>query len=448
MSCLEQPRVAWAMVGLLSVAVHAPLRAQGVPVSLGGRLTTGIFSQRSSETRNATGTPTSLSLNLRGYVGHPDFMTYSVRPRLTLVEGSSQNSFGSQRDSILFSASLFKRRWFPFWLSYSLTKTKIRPQVKEFDLLDRFEDPREQVFSFSQQIRLQRLPSVSFRYTHSGTDSGGTPAVPSGLKSRNMAYGVSLRDVSWGWKWSGSFSKSSLSVQRRQSASTLFPVIPQRERSRLRFRGSRKFWGKSRIEFDGGENQSEFRSNTTGHKASHRFLFSHLDIPLSDRLEVSFSSNFSSNLTARSLEALLDSSGESGGAGAAGTETLFLTGNSTRRGALGVTGGVSYKVHRDVSVSGTLRRIWLQSPDLGRDGNPGTTAFTVGIGYGRVLSWARVGANYGYGGSRSRLSGTPDNAQNHNLSLFASRGTVDRGHRIVHRTTTSLSSPVAVRSRR
>jgi hypothetical protein len=415
MSCLKQPGAALAMAGLLTFAAQFPVRAQG-PVNLNGRLTTGFFSHQSSETRTVTGAPTTVRLNLSGYVGDPNFMTYSVRPNLTLVEGASQTGFGSQRDSIVFSAAFFKKRWFPFSLSYSFTKARIAPQIKEFDRADRFEDPLEQVFTFSQQIVLPRLPKLTWRYTNSGLDSGGSLAVPSGFKSRNTAYGIALSDRSWGWKWSGSFDKSDSRTQRLQSVGALFPVIPHRERSRLRFRSSRRLWGRSRIDFDGGENQLGFRNSRTVHKTSHRFLFSKLDVPLNDRLGVSFSSSFSSDLNARDLEALLDSSEGDGAAAVPGTET--------RASALGVTGGASYKVSRDLSVTTNLQRSWVQTPDLGREGDSSTTGISVGIGYSRAFSWARLTAQYGYGGSRSTLSGIAGRSQGHQLSLSASRGSV------------------------
>lgn len=409
-----------AVAGLLLILSASPAHSQELPVTVRGQIVTGFYyNDLPGKERDTTAIPLTLRFNLSGYLGHPDFMTYSVIPKLSTGQRIGAEGF-NETDSIGYHASFFRRRAFPFALSYREASADGLPLGNNTNSLRPSQSSRDKSFNYTQRLVLPKLPRMSYTYDRSTTRVNVLEDALLSSGNRTESYGIQLDNQDWGWNWQGGFSKNRFRPMRTGDE-ILAPFVRgvERENTLLQLRANRPFWRDGRIRVDVGERKDQFGTSQSLFQAINRFANAQLSTRPWERLGVAFSTSYNSSLLARTLQTLL--------APAAGNAIGPLqTGTLPDAQARGfsVSGGASYLLHRDWAVKGSVARSRAFAPDRGLDtADASSVSLGSGLTYQHGYSWARLTASYALAHTELTRFALTQSSRNHSFNLQANRGT-------------------------
>ena len=205
-------------VVFLLIAAVSPARAQ--IESLTGTLGAGVYSLGS--TAVGTVVPMGVDLDARGYLGHRDFLSFSVQPWFNFGD-----PFGGIHirpgNGLSVSANLLRRRAFPVSLAYSISKSSavgLDPQGINFGFGRLAAANQARDFSVSGSLRVLKLPVFSYSYGRSrrSSESNGLrlPFRSTG-DGENFQVGLSYLRFGWDWRLTYGGGKSVTNVGRTAS---------------------------------------------------------------------------------------------------------------------------------------------------------------------------------------------------------------------------------------
>ncbi|MFQ5663306.1 MAG: hypothetical protein ACE5HL_05710 [Terriglobia bacterium] len=421
-----------AAAALLLAATAFPGFAQGQekPLSLTGVFTTGVYTannQNGLAARVST-VPAILKLNLDGYLGHPDFLSYRVRPQLSAGEQATDAGFITG-NGLTLTTTFLRQRSFPLTLTYS----NLQREEITYGSLTRISGLRsvshDRNFGLQWLLRDPRLPRLSFDLGRSrNTLRPEDPLIPQ-YDSLSRHYTLGINDHLWGWRLDGRLRWD------RFSSDFANPLKPDfitteldRRTSQYRFTADRPLGKHAQVVLTGGAINSRNTFNDRPFDQDVRFFNGMLNFGWGERWRGSFRSGYNSNLLGTDIQQALSQLTGGGGAGTPGAQALALVPFETRVSSLSLSGDVRFQAHRDWSLFGSLSQNNVRTPD---DQIAASQADYLtgssGVSFNRSFSWATLTSQYSLDVGRLDFADIADSRiLGHAFSLVAQRGTVDR----------------------
>lgn len=408
-----------AAVGVFLLASSAAAQSLPLSVHANGEVSVGFFWADATGPGNTRqDAPVLLSVNAFGFIGHPDLVTYRVRPRLaTALAGGERGERGvGGDDSLLLDFTFFRKRAFPFTLQYSTA------WIDSFQFEDedaRLPGTKLTTFAYNQQLLLPRLPRLSFSYGHSGFSQRDGDTQLTRTPSFTRRFGFGARDQYWGWKWLVRYTRAHT---RREAdlGAELLPLDSARERTNFDVRVDRKLPWKGRFDFRAGERERSDEFRGSQYASSFRFADARAFVLPRPKLSLSVTTNYTSNVLAQRLQSLLGTDGSAD----AGSDFLLDTRSSGSGLGLGV--GATYRLHRDWTASVGVNQSRSFLPDTGANREDGSSHGLVGnLSFRHAFRRFDAQANFGTTRSTSEMLGTRNTSQGNTLTAGIGTGRLD-----------------------
>ena len=387
----------WAGGGIF-LFLLAPFSAAAQLQSVNGTFAAGLYSVNSSSL--GTVKPAGFEFDTLGYLGHPDFLSYSVRPWFNFGDPFGGLDIRPGK-GLAVTSSFFRRRAFPFSLTYSRLKSSavgLDPQSINFGFSRLGNTNQANNFALSGQLLHESLPSLSYAY---GTDKNTTQAdglgglIGSASTGKNYRFGIS--DDLLNWRWRLGYNKRDIS-SGLESAPTNLLLNYSSDSSTLDFggRGPVGSLGDAVLRVERTTRDATLGTNQQENTALRaRLSFESQPIePLSLRASFLLQSG---RLATNILQASSSSESEFDSYSA-----QFLA---------------SYKIHSDWTVGGSVGRSGTKTGVSNVTSSRRTSLVSsVGLAYSHAYDWATVTASYhrafsGAGSSSDESIGNQDSAQ-------------------------------------
>jgi hypothetical protein len=424
--------------GLFLIVLAWPAGAQVKPSSLTGEITTGYYSDEASNgrSRGNSGSPLNLTFDLRGFLGHPDFLDFSVKPHLSLA--SHTRNFGfSNATGIVLSASILRRRRFPLTIRYQDTATEsvsLGPAFQSNQLHARQPGQRIKAFGLSSSLRLPGLSPIRLSYETSQATLGRQVQDLPSTGNETSTFAASLQEQRWGWGLRGD-------VRWWQLSSDLLSLTPSRptllatDQSAVQydFMADRTLWGGSRVAISGGVANRQVTFAERDNTSNLRYINALFGTNWGKRWKADFRFGHTSNLTESALREFNPSTA-SVGADLNQSELAVFLPSTNELASTRVGGTVQFELSPSWQFQG--------STNLRQDAQP--AANTEGIGsdplhqlntqggvqFARQFRWGRLSAGYNasllmFGGGNFDSTQEERNALGHAAELRYARGTLE-----------------------
>ncbi|MCL4523127.1 MAG: hypothetical protein M1453_08235 [Acidobacteria bacterium] len=388
-----------------------PLGAQQKPVQLRGEVVTGYASTNAVDGSHLTQSvsPFGLFFDLNTYLGHPDFLSIRVQPRVNFGGEAPQAGFDG-RDGVQVAAEFLRRRAFPLSFTYSNFRTDAINFGSLVGLNAVRQKSRYSDLGVSWQINARRLPRLIFFYNQSDSRNRPEIDVLPAYSSHYSTYGVRGSDHVWGWDINGEWSRSRRATD---SASSILPDLTtyvfRQNINGGHVSAQRTFRKKYQISLLGGRENSKNSIDGMPLDQSRTFVRGAGFLQFSKRLNAQLDMGYDSNVD-DSYQRVF------GGSPPGGMTLLLRTGLST----LSASGQVRYKISRDWNVNGGLNRNRVHS----RFGSNATFdgaswGANAGLGYNHSFRKGQLSAGYTVGLTRAAIAndGLGSNTLGHTLSM-------------------------------
>ncbi|MBZ5701067.1 MAG: hypothetical protein LAN84_04405 [Acidobacteriia bacterium] len=395
--------------------------AQESPWSLTGDVTTGFATNYvvdGGEFRNSV-TPFNLNLNLDGYLGHPDFLSFSLRPQLLAGENAPQAGFGGQ-NGYTASVRLLRRRAFPLTVSYSDYRLDSMAYGALLGLDASRYRTRYEDLSFTWQLRFRRLPRITLSAVHANSQVKPELIVLPTQTSRDNNYGVQFDYARWGWGFQGEWRRTRRALDSfAPQMSTLTSLSTDQDSKWAYFNAQKHFSALNLFSISAGRRDVDELLNHLV-PLQHEGYYTNLTTSLAGRSRWSalFQAAYNSDRSGIFQQGPLP---VTPGAGIA----IFSTGIST----FTASSDAHYDVHKNWNLFGGLH--WTQA----RNRNLGEPRFAesilssnAGLGFHKRFSWANLNSSYAlsYAFPTSAPPTVNYSSIGHAFSLQADRGNLEK----------------------
>lgn len=406
--------LAWLAVCCLPSAALA----QNGPMSLIGEVVTGVASSKVNDGRRASEsvTPFTANFDFRSYLGHPDFLSFRVQPRLNFGGQASQAGFDG-RNGIAVSGTFLRRRWFPLTVNYS----NFRVESVSFDVLQGLNAVRQSTryseFGANWRILLPKVPQFSLYYNQS--DGRVNPEIDllQARTSENSRYGIRGSDQRWGWDLEGEFGRT---LRAMMFKGTVLPGLGSLdfEQSLTIAEGrARRSWGTfANVGIQFGRHLNRNVVNRSPLDQDRTFARGSAQFQWANRWMAQGYASYDSNrndLFPRPL------------AGAPSQTLPFETGIST----LAASGQIRYKLHRHWQIFGGLEHTHSRSRFQNAPRFDGTSrGINSGVSFNRGFSWGQLDSSYAFGrtASSARLGTMTNDTLSHSFTSHYRGGRLNK----------------------
>ncbi len=417
----RMPIRAGLILGVL-LLTGPPSAAQEDPFSVSGDIITGVFH---SETRNGnrisnTSAPLGFLFDINGYLGHPDFISFNIKPSYILGDQAPQAGFPAG-NGVQAGVTFFRRRAFPFTVRYiTLEQETIafgaRQELSGFRSVS---DYRE--LSFNGQFNFPT--GTQLFYGFSDTDSDIRPDLPllPNRRFEGKRYDLKLQDQ-WGpWGFNGQWNR------RRGTRDNLDFFDPNlttftssHDTDSTNFTASRNMGTGGALVLSAGERDSENVVNGQPYDVVGRYARANSTYQWGEKWQLALAASYDNNRNDL-LREVVDPTG-------AGTILeAFQTNLSTRK----FSSDLSYKVHNNWSVYGGVNQAQTRTEDT----DPISSLLVLGtiwgsnagIGFHRETDWGNVSSGYGvvYSNVSSQSGATPSNILGQQARVNVRGGSVE-----------------------
>ncbi len=414
--------MAWPVQGSLAVAVLAaaiPVWTQQKPLQLSGEVVTGYATTGSADgsSTSRSVSPFGLFFDLNAYLGHPDFLSFRVQPRVNFGGEAPQAGFDG-RDGIQLTTTFLRRRPFPLTITYSSFRTDSISFGSLLGLNAVRQKARYSDFGLNWQINGRRLPRLVFFYNRN--DSENRPEIDAlpATTADSSAFGVRGSKHIRGWDVDGEWSRSRRTTDTASAfAPELTTLFFRQKVNQGHVSARRIFWKQSQISLAAGRQSTESELDQIPLDQSRTFFQAASSLQLSNRWNAQLQLGYDSNVNDIFDRAL--------GPLPPGTATPILqTGLST----LTASGQVQYKVSQDWMIHGGLNRTRVRSR-LAADPmfNGGAWGANGGVGFNRAFHWGQLSAGYGASLTHSTFesNGKGSDTLGHSVHLQYRRGKLE-----------------------
>ncbi len=421
-SSMPSSRITWLVQGLVAAAVLAaamPVWTQQKPLQLSGEVVTGYATTGSTDGSSISRSvsPFGLFFDVNTYLGHPDFLSFRVQPRVNFGGEAPQAGFDG-RDGIRLTTTFLRRRPFPLTITYSNFRTDSISFGSLLGLNAVRQKTRYSDFGVNWQINDRRLPRLVFFYNRNDSESRpGIDALPA-TTADSSAFGVRGSKHIRGWDVDGEWSHSRRTTDTASAfAPDLTTLFFRQKVTDGHVAARRSFWKQSSISLMAGHQTSENKLDQVPFDQSRSFFHAASTLQLSNRWNTQLQFGYDSNVNDIFDPAL--------GPLPPGTATPILqTGLST----LTASGQTQYKVSRDWTIHGGLSRTRVRSrfaADPMFDG--GAWGANGGVGFSRAFHWGQLSAGYSASLTHSTFenNGNSSDTLGHSLHLQYRRGTLE-----------------------
>lgn len=387
-----------------------PSGAQQKPLQLSGEVVAGYATTTAVDGSHISQSvsPFGLFLDLNTYLGHPDFLSFRVQPRVNFGGEAPQAGFDG-RDGVQLTAEFLRRRPFPLTLSYSNFRTDAISFGSLVGLNAVRQKSRYSDLGVTWQVNDRHLPHLVFFYNQNDSKNRPEIDVLPAHTSRYSTYGLRGNDQVWGWDINGEWS---LSRRATDSASSILPDLTTYA-FRQKINGGhasaqRTFRNKYQVSLLGGGEKSSNSIDGTPTDQSRTYVRGAGFLQFSERLYGQMEMGYDSNMD-NSYQQVF------GGALPGGT-TLLRTGLSN----LSVSGQVRYKISRDWNMHGGVNRSRVHSRFASAALFDGASwGSNAGIGYNHSFRRGHLSAGYSLGLTRAAIAnnGADSNTLGHSLNV-------------------------------
>jgi len=391
--------------------------------SLSGAVETGYASTRTVNGRDFSSSilPLGIDLETRGFLGHPDFLIFDVKPQLSAGAQSPQAGFRGG-NGVAFDATLLRRRPFPLTIHWS----KFNQNLIAFGPLVGLSGIRSTTnfgdFGANWRLDLPRWPRFSAHYGRSNNESQPELAALPMLTTRNTRYGISLTDSRWGWDMRGDVERQAPETETGSIVGTSrSPLAIDQRMTWGNFYARRTFRDRDTVALSTGKRHNALSTNGLPISSDSVYVRGASSHNWGTRWTAALTADYNSNrsdLFGGSILPLAPGA----------TLAPFDSGIST----FITSGRLTYKVHENWTLMGGLGRTGVSYRNLATGGHdfPGGAAWSAdgGVGFNRNFSWGQFSSSYGLSLTRTPLGQEALRSKQvgHRFSSQYRRGSVDK----------------------
>lgn len=421
----------WRLAAALLLAATAlPGIAQEKPLNLTGVFTAGFYrtDNRDGRVARLSSVPVSLDLNLTGFLGHPDFISYQVRPQTTMGAQATEAGF-IPGNGVSLTTTFLHKRSFPLTLTY----TNLRREQVTYGTLTRISGLRsvshDRNFGLNWQWHAPHLPQLSFDFGRSrSTLKPDEPIIPD-YRYRNRHATLNINDRRWGWTLNGllRWDRSNSDFANPLEPQFITTALNQRS-SQYQFTAQRPLWSRSQVIFSGGLFNNRNTFNNRPFDQDTRFFNAMLTFGWGERLEGNVRTGYTSNLLGTEIQEALLGLTVPGGSGSPTPQSAVFVPFQTRVSSLSASGNVRYKAHRDWTLLGGFNQEKVSAPENRiAAANANFLSGTGGVSFNRRFSWATLTSQYGLNVGRLNYANIPNSRfLGHSFTLTAQSGRLER----------------------
>ena len=414
-------------VGLLAAGLLFSFAPQGLgqefPVgltNLTGELVTGYASTHTVNGREIKSSiaPLGVDLDMGGFLGHPDFLSYRAQPRLTAGAQSPQAGFRGG-NGITLTSTFLRRRPFPLTIRYS----KVKQDVIAFGALQGLSGVRSLTsyndFGVNWNLSFPHLPRFSVSYSRSGSRSEPDLIALPLRDTGSTRYGMRLADSRWGWDFNGELTRDRHSSVTADVLDPGFARFSTRQDSTWgNLQARRTFRDRNTLSLTAGERDSENLINANRFNQDGRYYRASSSLAWGSRWTASLLADYNSNHNDLFRQTVLPLPADE-------NSLPFGSGLSTAT----VSGLLNYKLNEDWNFFGGVDRNHTRTRNEGDFSIGGSSLSTqTGAGYNHTYPWGKLSGSYSLSVSRSSTLGDSPRSRGlgHTFSAHFGRGNVEK----------------------
>ncbi len=363
-------RLQFALGTLLAlfVGLAGTAQAQGTAqlpprLNLTGTFTTGFYHAGTQNGRSVSQNSLlgSARFRLSGYVHHPRFLTFDVKPQVSLGRQSNETFFPDGR-GVSATVTFLSGNTFPLTISY----TRLGRQITTFGALDRLAglqaDTSQSALDVNWRIRFRRMPQISLNYSRYTDRYDPLEAFTPQVRNRARAFSVQLDDRRWGWLFNSRFRADNsdsnlLNVFNPGQA----PYRFSRRTRELQGNASRQVTHWLSVNLYAGRNSSKSELASRPFDQSFNYVHSNAGFRRGEKLTGSARAGITTNLVGFRLEQALGSPGS----GPPGSGSPLLVAGKGRLTLVTFSGQMQYAITKDLRVNGQATRDSTRAPTAG-----------------------------------------------------------------------------------
>ncbi len=413
----------WAVVGLCLAAY-----AQEKPASLTGALSTGFYSttNRNPEPAKINFVPLSATLDWKGYLVHPDFLSYEIQPEGTLGPQATEAGFLGG-NGVRASTTFLNGRSFPLTLFYN----NIQREDVFFGSLTQLSGfrsfNRDRNYGLNWQWRKPLWPHLTFDAGSSRLSAEPHLALIPDYHTRTRHYTLNGEDDRWGWSFHGLLRRDRLDSDYINVFSPDRPTLNfDQHISESQVDALRPLWPGSQYSISAGVLKFINRFDGRPFDQTVRFVHNTLSFGERSRLRGNLRAGYSSNLLGTEIQQALNRLAGGGGSVTGAPEALLFSQIRTRISSLETSGGLRYRVLSDWDVFGQLTNNRVRAPQTVLARGSEFLSGNAGVDFHHAFSWANVTSQYSHTLGRLVYSGLPGRLSGDSLSASAQHGAIER----------------------
>ncbi len=334
----------------------------------------------------------SLHLDASGYLYHPGFLSFSVKPQGSLGRQSSENIFPDGQ-GIAATTTFLGGSTLPLTLSYS----RLNRNLVTFGPLDRLAGLEANTYqdslSANWTLRLKRMPLIAFAF--SKFSDSYEPLADLAPKTANSARvgSVDMKQKVMGWNLETryKFERSSQDLINLFDP-TQAPYLFKRSEREARASADHDFGQRLSLNFLAGATRSQNYVQDRPFDQSYRFFTANSILRPNKKLILAFHGGVTNNVVGATLERATSGSGSA----SAADVPLLLVPSSARLQMTNYSGSAQYSLTKSLRLDAETLRESTHSQDTSPIIPPASTLTSAqaGISWSRRLRFVQFHSHY------------------------------------------------------